>query len=108
MYTVQFSQIAEKDLDAVIVYMVNTLKATEAARKLLDDTQKKLEMLQDVPFLCPVVRDESLAKKGIRVFLIGNYQIFYMVDEVKKHITILRFLYSRRNWQYLITSDEQE
>ncbi len=49
-----------------------------------------------------LVKDEVLSSRGIRRLLVDNYMIFYVVDDSKKKVTVIRILYFRRDWESLI------
>ncbi|MDD2443652.1 MAG: type II toxin-antitoxin system RelE/ParE family toxin [Desulfotomaculaceae bacterium] len=49
-----------------------------------------------------VVVDERLALCGIRKALVENYIVFYVISTEDKVVTIMRILYSRRNWEHLL------
>lgn len=51
-----------------------------------------------MPFRNAIVNDDKLASQGIRKFILDNYIIFYVTNEEKKIITILRILCKRRAW----------
>ena len=46
--------------------------------------------------------DERLSLNGIRRLLVDNYIIFFTINEFDKVVTIVRILYSRRDWIDLI------
>ena len=102
MYRVDFTQPAEEDLLAAVRYISEALKAPEAARNLLSDTERQLKVLEDQPFACPLVHDEILAMKGIRSLVVNNYLVFYIVRESEEAISVIRFLYGRRDWTVLL------
>ncbi|RAV15535.1 type II toxin-antitoxin system RelE/ParE family toxin [Paenibacillus contaminans] len=49
-----------------------------------------------------LVRDERLARQGIRGLLVDSYIVFYTVSEKEKTVTIIRILYGKRNWNSLL------
>jgi plasmid stabilization system protein ParE len=102
MYRVDFTQPAEEDLLAAVRYISEALKAPEAAKNLLFDTERQLKVLEEQPFSCPLVQDEILAMKGIRSLVVNNYLVFYIVKESEKAISVIRFLYGRRDWTSLL------
>jgi plasmid stabilization system protein ParE len=53
----------------------------------------------------PLVRDEYLAAQGIRWTAVKKYMMFYRVNETEERITVIRFLYGRRNWKYILNSN---
>ena len=98
MYSLSITDIAEEDILSAVRYIANVLKAPMAANNLLDEIQKHEEMLENTPHAYPFVPDKYLAGKGIKFVLIKKYILFYIVNEDKKAVTVLRFLHSRRDW----------
>ena len=41
--------------------------------------------------------NETLAEKDYRNVAVGNYELFYRIDEAAKTVFILRFLYGARD-----------
>lgn len=98
MYKIVITNLAENDLKDAISYISNELKNKTAAKNLLDETESVINSLSDMPDRYPVVRDTALAAQGIRMINIRNYSAFYVVREESNSVTVLRFLYSRRDW----------
>ena len=102
MYTLNISEPAEEDITETLDYIHNILKAPEAAKKLFYQLEEKLKNIQEFPSSCQIVNDKYLSTKGIRFYQIDNFLIFYIVDETEKIITIIRFLYARRDWTNIL------
>ena len=105
MYKVKLSKAAKSDLKNAAFYIAYDLKNEAAANRLLDETDKQLSALCDMPECNPLVRDSFLASKGVRIKIIGKYLAFYVIREESKSITVLRFLHSRRNWISILTDE---
>ena len=45
----------------------------------------------------PLSEDKTLAEKVYRNIAVGNYKLFYRVDEAAKTVYFLRFLYGARD-----------
>ena len=69
---------------------------------MLSDVERQLKVLGNLPFSCSLVHDEVLAMQGIRLLLVNNYLVFYVVKESEETISVLRFLYARRDWVSLL------
>jgi len=48
------------------------------------------------------VDDPVLAVWGIRFIRVNNYLAFYTIDEDKKVVIIVRFLYQKSNWNTIL------
>ena len=108
MYFLNITEIAEEDILSVIKYIANVLKAPMAANKLLDDIEKQEGILENTPYIYPLVPDEYLATNGLKFVAIKNYILFYTINEDKKTVTVIRFLYGRRDWQNIVKFDRIE
>ncbi|MCL2442713.1 MAG: type II toxin-antitoxin system RelE/ParE family toxin [Treponema sp.] len=102
MYFVNITDIAEEDILSTVQYIANELKAPKAANNLLDEIEKHEKILEKTPHIYPLVSDEYLAEKGVKFVLIKNYMMFFIINEKKKVVNVIRFLYGRRDWQNII------
>ena len=101
-YQVIISEVAEDDMVSIGQYISNELHAPDAAANLLDEMDKQILSLEQIPNRFSIVSDEGLARRGIRSIPVKNYLVFYVVDEATKTVIIARVLYSKRNWIYLL------
>ena len=102
MYFVNITDIAEEDISSTVQYIANELKAPKAANNLLDEIERHEKILEKTPKIYPSVSDEYLAEKGVKFVLIKNYMMFFVINEAKKIVNVIRFLYGRRDWQNII------
>lgn len=105
MYTVYITTPAEEDLLSALRYIVTVLKAPEAAEDLIGEVEKKIVVLAENPRVSPLLGDEDSGLDKIRHVKIKNYLLFYTVENDTKTITIIRFLYARRDWINLLGAD---
>lgn len=96
-YTIDITKKFEDDISAVTDYFLHNLYNSAAAERLISKTEKTILQIGDNPLLFPLYHDEKIAEKGYRYTVISNYLLFYSVDESKKIIHILRFIYGGRN-----------
>jgi len=99
VYLLNVTDIAEEDILNTVKYTADVLKASTAANNLLDEIEK-------TPNIYPLVPDEYLAQKGLRFTMIKNYIMFYTIDEDEKIVTVIRFLYGRRDWKNILKANE--
>jgi len=102
MYNIDVSINAERDIMEAINYIDEELQDRTAAENLLDEVEKAIYSLTDMPKRYPLANDDILAGWGIRVFPINNYLVFYIVREQTKTVVIERFLYKRRDWSSIL------
>ena len=102
MYFVNITDLAEEDILSTVKYISGELKVPKAANNLLDEIEKHEEILGMTPHIYPAVSDEYLAEKGVKFAKIKNYLMFFTVDEDKKIVNVIRFLYGRRDWKNIL------
>ena len=102
MYTLVITNIAEEDILDTVSYIANVLKAPAAANNLLDEIERHEEILENTPNIYPSVPDEYLAQRGLKFTRIKNYLLFYTINEDEKIVTVIRFLYARRDWKNIL------
>jgi len=102
MYTLVITNIAEEDILDTVSYIANVLKAPAAANNLLDEIERHEEILENTPNIYPSVPDEYLAQRGMKFTRIKNYLLFYIINEDEKIVTVIRFLYTRRDWKNIL------
>ena len=101
-YDIQITEPAENDLYEIGVYISKELLEPETAKEVVAKIASRIISLEDIPLRNTLVADDRLANKGIRKIIVDNYIIFYIVTEESKTVTILRILYSRRDWMNLL------
>jgi plasmid stabilization system protein ParE len=95
-YSYVFSSLAADDLNGIFDYITLDLLAPQAAERLIDSIQLEVENLCHFPFSQPLLNDRLLRKKGYRILVVQNFNLFYVVKE--NTIIIRRVLHSRRNF----------
>ncbi len=97
-YNIEITKPAEKDLYKIGRYIANELLEATKAVEVVDKIANEIFKLEEMPFRNAIVDDDELAAQGIRKLIIDNYIIFYVINEENKKVTILRILYTRRDW----------
>lgn len=83
-------------------YIEFVLKNPQAADHLLDVATEKIGELTQMLEKLQLVDDPVLAGWGIRFIMVNNYLAFYTIDEDKKVVIIVRFLYQKSNWNTIL------
>ncbi len=97
MYKVLISKAAKGDLKSAFEYIKYTLQNPVSAENLIVSSKSAFKSLENMPERQPIVKDEYLSKFEIRILPIRNYLAFYNIKDTT--VTIIRFLYSKRDWQ---------
>jgi plasmid stabilization system protein ParE len=94
-YKILVTKSFESDLDSVLSYISVNLKNRSAAVSLLKKVKDNIAILDTAPLAFPVYY--HINKNEYHFISVGNYLIFYHVDETEAVIYVDRFLYSARN-----------
>ena len=101
-YNLVITKPAEKDLADILQYILKDLSAPKAANDLLDDILKCYDNISLNPLMYALCDNDRLKSKNYRKAVIKNYIMFYRVDEEKRIIYIMRFIYGRRDYINLL------
>ena len=89
-YTVRFSPFAKDDKENIILYLSKFYPATPGRFKAL--LKEHITKLKENPY----IYSEYQENIKYRRILVGNYIVFYKVNEEKKQVSIYRIL--RASW----------
>ena len=101
-YKIEIAQPAVRDLQDILDYISNTLKEPAIAQRIYTSIKKEILTLSSMPERNRVVDDEPYAAMGVRRLFVENYVIFYVVDQGRRCVHVLRVLYNRREWQSIL------
>lgn len=87
------SPAADRDLDAILSYLINELCNPQAAGSLLDEVEASYDALVENPEAFELCRSERLADLGCRKVRVGNYLMIYQYDSELAEINVLRFFH---------------
>ena len=104
-YDIHITSVAERDLNRAADHIEFVLKNPKAADDLLNEAEKQINSLSDFPEKFRLVDDPVLASWGIRFDIVNNYLAFYTIDQKKKLVIVLRFLYQKSNWNVILRND---
>ncbi len=97
MYKAIISEAFESDLDSTLTYIRTVLFNDTAADNLLDATEDKVAKIAENPTLYPIYHDDDIARRGYHYAIVGNFLIFFTVNDEEKSVFIARFLYGGQN-----------
>lgn len=101
-YNIEITEPAERDLNEIVRYIVIELRDSHTAESVMERIGSAIYGLADMPLRNPLILDERLSLSGIRKIIVDNYLVFYVVTEGSRTVTIIRVLYSRRDWINLL------
>ena len=92
-YHVRLLSCAEQDLIELVSYVA--AENPQAAAKVLDRIEIRLQALASHPFTGRIPQDPKLAGLGYRVLVIDNYLVFYKVKQ--RVVLVHRILHGARD-----------
>ena len=101
-YELRITAVAERDLVGASDYIEFTLKSPKAADDLLEEAEKKIQALSLFPEQFALVDDPILSSWGVRFTVIKNYLAFYVTSKEEHRVTVVRFLYAKSNWNFIL------
>lgn len=96
------SELANSDLDGIVLYIINDLNGPTAAVNLLDEIEKCYENLRKNPLMYEKCTDARLQRDGYRKAVIKNYLLIYRFVEETKTAQVARFFYGGRDYAQIL------
>lgn len=101
-YDIHITNAAQRDLLNATDHIEFILKEPKAADDLLDEAEKQVNSLTDFPEKFRPVDDPVPSSWGIRFVIMNNFLVFYIIDDEKTMVIIVRFLYQKSNWNAIL------
>lgn len=101
-YDIHITNAARRDLANAADHIEFILKNPQAAADLLDEAEKQMNSLADFPEKFCLADDPVLSSWGIRFVIVNHYLAFYIIDNVRKIVIIVRFLYQKSDWNAIL------
>ena len=101
-YHVHITHRAEHDLNRALDYIEFSLKNPQAADSLLDEADRVLNSLSQMPERYALPGDKLLAAWGIRFVQIKKYLAFYVIVKETQTDHVIRFLYGKSDWRAIL------
>lgn len=97
-YTFEITPSALKDLDGIMEYVSVQLCAKESALQLLDEIEAAIDLACLHPYAASKVNDPALSRKGYRKLMVKNYIVFYIPNDSKRVLHVMRVMYFARDY----------
>ncbi len=101
-YHVHITHRAEHDLNRALDYIEFSLKNPQAADSLLDEADRVLNSLSQMPERYALPGDKLLSAWGIRFVQVKKYLAFYVVAKETQTVHVIRFLYRKSDWRAIL------
>ena len=101
-YKVSISEQAEQDLNDIYLYIYYELKSKTSADRISLRLRSAMEGLSQMPKKFHLFPMEPWFSRGVRSIPVGNYMVFYLVNDADAEVLITRIVYGRRNMKKVL------
>lgn len=95
IYAVKATKYAEVQLREIVTYVAFDLKERQTAFRLLNKLETAMQSLERMPNRVKLVDEEPWHSEGIRKLPVGNYVIFFWVDEENSRVQVTAVVYGK-------------
>ncbi len=88
---------ARRDLRNIYEYIAYDLLVSETAAVQTQRIMKGIRSLDRMPMRFQLYDEEPWHSEGLRFFPVDNYIVFYLPDETKNIVNIVRIMYGGRD-----------
>ncbi|WP_207763389.1 type II toxin-antitoxin system RelE/ParE family toxin [Bifidobacterium margollesii] len=96
-YKVEILPKAVGDMSGAVSYIAGELHSPHAAEDLMSGLNAAIENLAEFPYSHPSYMPIRPLRHEYRRVMVGNYGVFYWVDEQAATVTVARVVYARRD-----------
>lgn len=103
-FKVVITRRAQNDLIQILDYISVDLSNPRAASDFLQKVEDATQTISEFPFSSQLYQPSFFNIQDIRFKVIGNYNMFYSVNEDDKIVEILTIIYAKRNIDEILNS----
>ena len=107
IYQIEITGPAVEDIAGLRRHITSELMEPGSALRGYESVKKAILSLDEMSERHAVIQEPPYTELGVRRMYIENYTVFYIVDTQKERVTILRVLYSRRDWKRILDGKEE-
>jgi toxin ParE1/3/4 len=97
IWKVNYTEDAEQDLQSIFDYISDVLLEPVTAANQTNRIMDAADSLDHMPLRYRLYDKEPWRSRGLRVMPVDNYLVFYLPDETKKIVAIIRIMYGGRD-----------
>lgn len=94
-YRVRISEQADADFRGIYEYIAFHLHSVQNAALQLERLEKAIYELDTMPNRYAAYKNGKWEERGLRRMPVDNYLVYYIPDEEKQTVEVLRVLYGR-------------
>lgn len=96
-YNVNISHKAAEDIVEIYEYISNALCEEKIAVEMVKLLQKSILSLEEMPGRFKLYGNEPWKNRGVHIMPVKNYLVFYVIDNDKKSVDVIRVIYGSRD-----------
>lgn len=96
-YVVKITSQAEEQIQEIIHYITNELKAPDLALHLLDALEDSFSSLIHFPQRVTLIEEEPWHTRGIHRLPVKNFLVYFWIDEDNLKVQITAIIYEKRD-----------
>lgn len=101
-YRIMITSKAKDDLIDIGDYISFVLLEPETSQKLIKGLRSSISQLQYFPRKFPIIDDYIIKYRKIHYMPYKNYFVFYVIEDDKKRVIVLRISHKSRNWKDIL------
>lgn len=101
-YNVEISELAEKQYDSIINYLVNVKKNAQAADGVIIDFDFAIDKLENQPEVYPFCKDDRLKEMGFHKLKLKSYRYFLVYRINGDMVTIEGMYHELQDYENVI------
>jgi len=99
-FLVVLTNQAKNDLISIFNYIFHDLKSPKAAKDQLNNLEKAIYSLGEMPERYRLYEQEKWKKRNLRIMSVNNYLVFYIISEEENTVKVMRVMYGARDIDY--------
>jgi len=92
-FNIRFTKRVDEQIDKIYDYLADNLSSPKAGDNFFANIDKSIKYIERDPFIYPSAKGQNFRK-----CIIGNYVMFYEINETAKTITILSMYHGSQNY----------
>ena len=96
-WNVHYSDDAQQDLHGIYSYISDVLLESATARSQANRMMDAVDSLNHTPLRYRLYAHEPWRSIGLCILPIGNFLVFYLPNETKRTVAIIRIMYGGRD-----------
>ncbi len=107
-WNIVYTARARRDLRDIYEHIAYELLVPETAAGQTQRIMKEIRALDEMPMRFQLYEEEPWHSEGLRFLPVDNYLVFYLPDEIKNTVSIVRIMYGGRDIRTQLNETEME